>query len=61
MSCKFGSSLVLLSGGSRNFQPRVRTQNFIEYPPGFIYKDFEAVFDVTFSAKCILSPLPVVH
>ena len=31
MGCKFGSSVVLLSGGSRNFQPHIRTQFFFEY------------------------------
>ena len=35
MGCKFGSSVVLLSDGCQNFQPHIRTQNFLEYPsPG---------------------------
>ena len=32
MGCKFGSSVVLLSGGSQNFQPKICTQNFLSTP-----------------------------
>ena len=33
MGCKFGSSVVLLSCGSRNFQPHIRTHFFSTPPP----------------------------
>ena len=35
MGCKFGLSVVLLSGGIQNFQSHIRTQHFFENPQGW--------------------------